>query len=138
MKTLILAAALLLSGCSRHSGPKPLTLEEIPGALSNSFKSAHLLMKQNAMGIAKQVQDKQYAAATIQLQAILPQELSNDQREVASASLQTLNGILAQQAATIAPETASEEAPTKRPKVEVSKEEATAAEEVRQHYLRNK
>lgn len=139
MKKLILSLALILAACSRSSGPKPLTLEEIPGALSNAFKSARLLTKQNAMGIARQVEAKQYAPATIQLQALLPQELSDQQREVASAALQTLNGILADQAATLQPEpAAAPEGSPAPPKLEVSKEEAAAAEEVRRHYMRTK
>jgi hypothetical protein len=139
MKKIILALALIVAGCSRSSGPKPMTVEEIPGALSNAFKTARLLTKQNAMGIAKQVQEKQYVPATIQLQALLPQELNDQQREVASAALQTLNGVLAEQAATLQPEAAvATEGSPKPPKIEVSKEEAAAAEEVRRQYMRTK
>src|SRR6476646_7185747 len=89
--------AIIITGCNRTAAPKPLALEEIPAALSNAFKPARMLVRQNAESIAKQVVEKQYAPATIQLQAMLPQELSSEQRMVASTALMTLNQILEQQ-----------------------------------------
>jgi hypothetical protein len=128
---------LFLLSCGR-SGPKPLTVEEIPAAISNVFKPARMLTRQNAESIAKQVQEKQYVPATIQLQALLPQELSESQRDVASASLQTLNQILQEQAATLQPAAADTPQQATVSKQPVSKEEAEAAAAVMQQYIRTK
>ena len=137
-KFFLLATLLLLvSGCNRQGGPKPLSLEEIPAALSNAFKPARLLVRQNAESIAKQVVDKQYASATIQLQVLLPQELTKPQREVASASLLTLNQILQEQAASAqSPE--SDQPANTTVKQPASPEEAAAAAAVMQNYIRTK
>ena len=128
---------LFFLGCGR-SGPKPLTVEEIPAAISNVFKPARMLIRQNAESIAKQVQEKQYAPATIQLQTLLPQELSEPQRDVASASLQTLNQILQEQAATLQTSPPDGPQPSGTPKQQVTKEEAQAAAAVMQEYIRTK
>src|SRR5687768_16642583 len=103
MKHLWLVTILMIAfaGCGGPSGPPPLTVEEIPAAITKVFQSAKLLVKQNAISIAKLVEDKKFAGASIQLQALLPQELSKEQRDVVSAALQTLNQILQEQAASI-------------------------------------
>lgn len=127
---------LFCVGCDRSTGPKPLALEEIPGALRQAFQPARLLVKQGAESIAKLVEQKQYAAATIQLQSLLPQELSDQQREVASAALQTLNQKLQELAATVQP---SEDGSAPKPPSEpVKAEEAAAAAAVMDQYIRTK
>lgn len=135
MRYALFAALVLFAGCGKN-GPKPLTVEEIPGALSNAFSNAKLLLKQNAHGIARQVQDKQYVPASIQLQALLPQELSEEQRNTVSAAFATLNQILQDQAASIAPNAESE--PGKPAPKEVPREEAEAAAAAMQNYIRTK
>jgi len=130
-------AAVFFIGCSRQQ-LKPLAVEEIPTALSNAFKPAHLLVRQNAEGIAKLVIEKQYPPASIQLQTLLSQELSKEQRDTASASLVTLNQILQEQAATLQTSAPEGSPQNTAPKQSAKKEEAEAAAAVMQNYIRTK
>jgi hypothetical protein len=142
VKNRVIAACcglLMLAIACGRSGPKPLTLEEIPAALSNAFASSSLLVKQNAQSIGKLVTQKQYAAATIQLQTLLPLQITGEQRNVASAALATLNEILQQQVASASsapPEAGVSKSSTPIPSA--TKEEAAAAAEVMNHYIRTK
>jgi hypothetical protein len=139
IRFIVLASvSLLFAGCSRNAPLKPLSLEEIPSAISNAFKPARMLVRQNAESIATQVSQKQYAVATVQLQAMLPQELTAEQRQVASASLMTLNQILEQQAAAAEPAAPDSPKEATIPKTPVSKEESQAAAEIRREYNRTK
>ena len=66
---LFCATALLCAGCG--SKPvQPLALEEIPAALRKEFANAKTFVKKSAETIAQQVTKEEYAAASVQLQAL--------------------------------------------------------------------
>lgn len=137
-KLFVLLASLtfLLAACSR-SGPKPLSVAEIPPAIRKAFQPARLLPKQNAESIAKLVEDQKFALASIQLQALLPQELTPQQRDVVSAALETVNRTLAAQAANAPAGQSAPGGPAAKAAAPPS-EDAAAAAAVVDHYIRTK
>ncbi len=138
MRSAICFLVLLLAlGCGAKN-PPPLTLEEIPAAMKKSYASARLQTKKNAEAVAKLIEEKQYAVASIQLQGLLQTEgLNDDQRNVTSAALTTINALLAQVVGEAEPAPAGGDAPPP-PKVEMNQQDVEAAKAVRQHYIRTK
>lgn len=138
------AAFLLMAmfaACSK-SGPPPLTLEEIPPAITKAFQSARLQVKKNADAIAQQVKGKQYIPVSIQLQALLSNpDLTREQRNVLSAAMVTINQILQAQAASLQPADAQAVETSGGPKPpvqQVTVEEAAAAAAAVEHYRATK
>ena len=134
----ICALFVLACGCGK-TGPVELSLEQVPEAIKGVFASARQALRTNAEGIAKLVIDKQYAAASLQLQAIAANsELSDEQRKVVAGATIAVNSKLQELAA--AAETAapnSEGVPASAP-TPVAKEEAAAAAAVLEHHIRTK
>jgi hypothetical protein len=128
--------ALLIVGCNRSTGPKPLALEEIPAALREAFQPAKRFVRQSAESIAKLVEQNQIAGATIQLQSLLSQQLNDEQSEIASAALHALNQLLNEQAAAFLPPSGEKSAAPSLPPAKT--EEAAAAAAVMEHYIRTK
>lgn len=134
----MLVVATALIGCGRK-GPPELTLEQVPEALKAAFATARPAMKTNADSVAKLVSDRQYAAASLQLQALSANtDLTDDQRNVVAGATIAVNSALQEMAASLQPaEGAPAEgaAPAAPP---ANKEEAAAASAVLEHYQRTK
>jgi len=130
---------LLPAGCGGKSGPPVISLEELPAAITKSFASAGVLVKQNSGGIAELIQQKQYAAASIQLQAFMANpDLTADQRGVMSSAMAAVSQALQEQAASLQPPEEGADAPAKSPAVPVAQEEAAAAAAALDHYRATK
>jgi hypothetical protein len=136
---LMMAVGLVFPGCSK-SGPPPLTLEEIPAAITAAFKTGKLQPKKNAEAIAKLISEKQYAIASIQLQALLSNpDLTPEQREVLSSSFRTVSETLQAQVASVDPGAAPAEGGSPKPPPQpVTREEAAAAAAAIEHYRATK
>lgn len=131
-----LAMVMFLVACGQK-GPPPLTLDQVPEALRKSFASARLQPKKNAEAVAALVADKQYAVASIQLQALLEAaDISREQRDTVSAALVTVNETLAQIAGATEPTKAGEEALAPAPAA--TPQQVEEAKAVRQHYIMTK
>ena len=135
-----LVVAALLLGCGK-SGPAQLTLEQVPEALKTAFADAKpAFLKTSATSIAKLVEDKHYAAASVQLHALAANtDLSDEQRDVVGGATVTVNAALQELAAVAVPEagpssTATPTAPTVTP----SQNEAAAAAAALEHHIRTK
>jgi hypothetical protein len=138
--SLLLLAVLIFGACSRN-GPPSLTMEEVPAALIKAFQTARMQVKKNGESVAQLIRNKQYVAASIQLQALLSNpDLSKEQRDVASSALLTVNETLQSQAAVTQPTTAAEDgnATPKPPAQAVSPDDAKAAAAALEHYRATK
>ena len=137
LSVLLIAAAMI--GCGKK-GAAVLTLDQVPEAIRTAFTTAkNSLLKTTAESIAKLVADKQYAAASLQLQALSANsDLTEEQRNIVAGATVAVNVALQEMAASVqAPETAPVEgAPAAPPPPQ--KEEAAAAAAVLQHYQRTK
>jgi hypothetical protein len=133
----IFILVVALSGCSKKSGPPALTIEQIPAAMSNAFKTASLLLRNGSDSVIQLVQNKEYAGATMQLNGLLANtSLDDQQRDVSSASLTTLNQILQELIQSVAAtETSGSPAPSPKPP---QTEEAVKAAAAMEHYLQTK
>lgn len=135
---LLLSLGLALAtACSKS--PPALTLEDLPAAITKSFQSARLQVKKNAEAIAKLIQDRQYALASIQLQALSAHpDLTKEQRDVLAAGMVAVNQTLQAQAETIAPAPSGDTESPKPPPQPVSTEEAATAAAALEHYKATK
>lgn len=134
----VIASALI--GCGKK-GPPELTMDQVPEALKAAFTTAkNSLLKKNAETIAELVASKQYAAASLQLQAIASNtDLTDEQRNVVAGATIVVNGALQELAASAQPAADEASAPSAAPPVPAaSKEEAAAAAAVLEHYSRTK
>jgi hypothetical protein len=132
----------LFTGCSKK-GPPELTLDQIPAALTAAFASGSSLLKQNAEGIVKLLEQKQYAAASVQLQALSSNTtLTDEQRIIVGGATIALNAFLQQQVAAFQEEPAPDAAAAQSAKPSappaISREEAAAAAAAAEHYVRTK
>jgi hypothetical protein len=94
ISALFIVAGLL--GCAKQV--HPLTLAEIPPAIRKAFQSAPAEIQKTSNSIITQVEHKQYAPATMQIQALMEApELSKEQRDIIARSLMTLNENLQKQ-----------------------------------------
>jgi hypothetical protein len=135
---LTILLALVSGGCTRSSGPAPLTVEQIPAAIQNAFREARPLLRQNADSISTLIKAGKYAAATIQIQAMLSQELSDAQRDVVSAALQALLGAVQQQAENPTKSSAATGGTAGPANDAAKKTEDAAAAVVMEQYIRSK
>ena len=133
--TLLIAAALI--GCGKK-GPIELTLDQVPEALRTAFATAkNSLIKKSAEGAAQLVADKQYTAASLQLQALAGNtDLSDEQRSVVAGATVAVNVALQELAASVPPPEAAPE--PGKPAPPPPTEEAAAAAAVLEHYKRSK
>ena len=93
--SLLMIVALAACGQNR---PKPLSIEEIPPLFKKTFVSAREEARFVIDGIIKQVEHKQYAPASFQLQNMLSDRtLSSEQHSVISRGLMTLNAEIQKQ-----------------------------------------
>jgi hypothetical protein len=99
MKRAIISALLFAAGilgCAKQA--PPLTLAEIPPAIRKAFQSAPAEIQKTSNAIVTQVEHKQYAPATMQIQALMEApDLSKEQRDIIARSLMTLNENLQKQ-----------------------------------------
>lgn len=136
---LFLAVAMIACGTK---GPPVLTLDQVPDALKTAFATAKTsLLKTNAESIAKLVAEKQYALASLQLQALTANtDLTDEQRNTVAGATVAVNAALQELAAsaTAAPleETASPQAKPDAP--QPSNEDAAAAAAALQYHIRTK
>ncbi|HEX7858868.1 MAG TPA: hypothetical protein VF773_00935 [Verrucomicrobiae bacterium] len=134
--SLVVLAAMLV-GCAKK-GPTELTLEQVPEALRKAFASANNLLKTSADSVAKLVTEKQYAAASLQLQALAGNtDLTDEQRGVVSGATVAVNTALQEMAAAVQVEAATS-APGSPAPPQAAKEDAAAAAAVLEHYKRTK
>lgn len=136
LSALLIAAAMI--GCGK-TGPAELTLEQVPDAIRKAFVTAkNSLIKTSAEGVAKLVEEKQYAAASLQLQALnTNSDLTDEQRNVVAGATVAVNVALQELAAAAQPTDAGAEAGAPAPPP-AQKEDAAAAAAVLQHYQRTK
>src|SRR5687768_2594406 len=135
-----LVVAALLLGCGK-SGPAQLTLEQVPEALKTAFANAKpTFLKTSATSIAKLVEEKHYAAASVQLHALAGNtDLTDDQRDVVGGATIAVNAALQELAAAAAPEAGASPAATPHaPPVTPSQNEAAAAAAALEHHIRTK
>ena len=131
---LFITACALFVGCS--SKLEPLSIEQAPAELRKAFATAQSFLNKTAEGVAQQISAKEYAPATIQLQALLSNTtLTKEQRNVASRVLVAVS----QQAPDPAVAAPTEAAPAaaETPKAPMTEKEAEAAA-IREHYIRTK
>jgi predicted small lipoprotein YifL len=136
LSALLIAATMI--GCGKK-GPEELTLEQVPEAIRKAFVTAkNSLVKTSAEGTAKLVEEKQYAAASLQLQALSANtDLTEEQRNVVAGATVAVNAALQELAASLQPaEVAESEGAPKA--AAPPKEEAAAAAAVLEHYQRTK
>ncbi|MGZ8937698.1 MAG: hypothetical protein ACXW32_00650, partial [Limisphaerales bacterium] len=90
LSALLIAAVLM--GCGKK-GPPELTLDQVPEAIRTAFATAkNSLVKKSAEGVAKLVAEKQYAAASLQLQALSANtDLTEEQRNVIAGATVAVN-----------------------------------------------
>src|SRR5688572_26441185 len=123
--SLVMLMAVLV-GCAKK-GPTELTLEQVPEALRKAFASAKSLLKTSAESVAKLVTEKQYAAASLQLQALAGNtDLTDEQRGVVSGATIAVNAALQEMAASVQVE-AAPSAPGSPAPPRAAKEDAAAA-----------
>ena len=135
-----LLIATLLMGCGK-TGPAQLALEEVPGALKTAFANARpAFLKTSATSIAKLVEDKHYAAASVQLHALAGNtDLTDEQRDVVGGATVAVNAALQELAAAAVPEPGAP--PATAPKAQTaapSQDEAAAAAAALEHHIRTK
>ena len=133
----LLIAALLL-GCGK-SGPVQLTLEQVPEALKTAFADAKpAFLKTSATSIAKLVEEKHYAAASVQLHALAGNtDLTDEQRDVVGGATIAVNAALQELAAAV-PEAGASPATATVPTVTPSQNDAAAAAAALEHHIRTK
>lgn len=136
LSALMIAAVLV--GCAKK-GASELTLEQVPEAIRKAFATAkNSLIKTSAEGVAKLVEGKQYAAASLQLQALgANTDLTDEQRNVVAGATVAVNVALQELAASAQPAEAPAEGGAPAPAAP-PKEEAAAAAAVLEHYQRTK
>jgi len=131
---------LLLIGCgSKNAGP--LTLEQIPAALRKAFQPAKEDLRTLSEGVAKQVEHKQFAPASVQLQMLMGKsDLNPEQKDVVVRSLGTVNASLQEQLdmqeATVVPQAAP--APVNKPAEPAPSTSPAEAKEALHQYMRTK
>ena len=131
-------AISLLSACGKK-GPEPLTLEQIPPAMAKAFTNAPMLVRATSDSVINQVRSNEYAGATIQLQALLSNSgLNDNQRDVSSAALQTLNQKLQEQVSAMQESAAPSATSAAQPAQPVQPEEAIKAAAALEHYKATK
>jgi predicted small lipoprotein YifL len=135
--TLLIAAVMF--GCGKK-GPEELTLEQVPEAIRAAFTTAkNSLVKTSAEGVAKMVSEKQYAAASLQLQALSANtDLTEEQQRVVAGATVAVNTALQEMAASLQPAEAAPVEGSTAPPPPAPNEEAAAAAAVLQHYQRTK
>ena len=136
--SLIVLLALFV-GCAQK-GPPELTLEQVPEALRQAFATAKTsLLKTSAESTAKLVAEKQYAAASLQLQALSANtDLTDEQRRVIAGATIAVNAALQELAASVQPSEATPAVPGSAAPSPSEKEDAAAAAAVLEHYKRTK
>lgn len=128
---------LVLAGCSRN-GPAELSLSEIPAAMRTAFATARTALRTNAEGVTTLVTGKQYAAASLQLQALAANaDISDSQRSVVAGATVAINAALQEQAAALEAQAGNAEG-AKPEQSQPSKEDAAAATAVLEHHIRTK
>lgn len=134
-----LLIAAVLTGCG-SKGPPELTLDQVPEAIRTAFATAkNSLVKTSAEGVAKLVSEKQYVAASLQLQALSANtDLTEEQRNVVAGATVAVNAALQELAATVQPAEAAPAEGGAAPPPPADKEEAAAAAAVLQNYQRTK
>ena len=134
----ICALIALVCGCGKK-GPPELSLDQVPEAIKGVFASSRQALRTNADGIARLVAEKQYVAASLQLQALAGNsDLSDQQRSVIAGATIAVNSKLQELAATAETRAAGAgPVPTSAP-TPAAKEEAAAAAAVLEHHIRTK
>lgn len=139
LSTLLIAATLM--GCARK-GALQLTLDEVPEALRKSFAMARSGVKTTAESTAKLVNDKQYVAASLQLQALgRNSDLTDEQRSTVAGATVAVNTALQEMVAAAETATAPDQpgsAPAATATSTVDKDEAAAAAAVLHNYISTK
>ena len=134
---LLLIAALF--GCASKELPE-LTLQQVPEALRKAFAtSKKTFLKKNAESIAILISDKQYPAASLQLQALTGNpDLTDEQAKVVAAATVTINRTLQELADSVPPTAEPAPAQAQAATPIPNKEESAAAAAVLQHYIQTK
>ncbi len=99
MKKLLLICALIvpLLGCGSHRAA-PLALDQIAAEFDKAFQTASPETKSLAQAIARLVERKQYAPASMQLQGMMGNRSLNDaQRSVIARAMAAINQGLQEQ-----------------------------------------
>ena len=139
LSTLLIAAVWI--GCARKGAPE-LSLNQVPDALRQAFATARPAVKTSAESTAMLVTEKQYAAASLQLQALAGNtDLTDPQRGVVAGATVAVNTALqeiiaAAEAAPAPEQSGAASSTTAVPPVD--KEEAAAAAAVLQNYISTK
>lgn len=137
LSALWIAAALV--GCAKK-GATQLTLEQVPEALKKAFATALPPVRKTAESTGTLVAEKQYLAASLQLQVLAEKiDLTDEQRNVVGGATVAVNLALQELADAIeapAEQGANSSATPSAPKV--NQEEAAAAAAALQHHIRTK
>ena len=135
----LLTFLVLFAACARK-GPAELTLDQVPAALRQAFATAKSsLLKTSAESTAKLVADKQYAAASLQLQALSANtDLTDEQRNIVAGATIAVNSALQELAASIQPPEAAPAVSGSPTPPAANNEDAAAAAAVLEHYKRTK
>lgn len=129
---------LIACGCGKK-GPPELTLEQVPDAIRTAFTGARQALGTNAEGIAKLISQNQFAAASLQLQALAANtDLTDEQRNVLASATIAVNGKLQELAAAVQPPPEIAGPVPSATRAPVAKEEAAAAAAVLEYHIRTK
>ena len=135
MRKLLLICALILPLFGLACGAKgpPLSIDQVPTELEKAFKSAPEGVRALTQAIGRLIERKQYAPASMQMQAMLGDTtLSKEQRSVIARAMATVNnamqGQLAIQEAAVAPADNGGKSRPQAPPPDLSGSETTAAE----------
>jgi virulence-associated protein VapD len=89
------AVVILTAGCKEDSAPAPLSLAELPGAMTKAFAKAVPELKDLSKEIISAVQAQEYPKAYMDLQALAAKSgLNKEQSSVTVRALLAVNGQL--------------------------------------------
>jgi ATP phosphoribosyltransferase regulatory subunit HisZ len=87
----LLCVVLVAASCKKSGPPQALSIEKAPASLQEAFAKAKTEIKDLANQIIAAMQNKDYAKAHVDLQALCAaSELTTRQREVATACMLTV------------------------------------------------